>query len=368
MCKQERRKKSSFRAKDTYDYRKLMVDTLGLLPCDFVDLGEDILFTYYTEGKKPLPELQKESKEAKYQFLINLALLDKTRENYFFSMTEDNLWYDENYLPFVKDRDIYEWNEEPEESKFLEAYQTIVSGILGEKYTVQQIAESGLEILKGEKGYDEILNCKSVWELQKLLREKKSLYQKKEKSNKRSISKKAYLAWRIMAVLGTVGFLSTGIFSVYASSFRIPQLKAVIDAHESYVKKDYVGCIDSLQKVSPEDMDASTRYVLAVSYASSESFQKDEIQTIVEKLSSASNEKELNYWIYLGRLDMKKAEELAMSLSDDKLLIYAYMKEADILESDNTINGEEKKKRLDTLEQEIKTIGEKYEETENTMQ
>ena len=156
-----------------------------------------------------------------------------------------------------------------------------------------------------------------------------------------------------------------GIAVVHAGVFQMPEQKAVIDAHEAYVKKDYVQSIDSMQGISTEDMDAGTRYILAVAYASSESFRKEEIQNIIDKLSPTSNEKELDYWIYLGRLNLEKAEELAMSLSDDKLLVYAYMKEADLLESDNTINGEEKKTRLDTLEQEIEKIGKKYtEETE----
>ena len=55
-----------------------------------------------------------------------------------------------------------------------------------------------------------------------------------------------------------------------------------------------------------------------------------------------------------------------MALSDDKLLVYAYMKEADILEGDTAMDGGEKKDRLDMLEQEIGNLGEKYkpEETE----
>ena len=112
-------------------------------------------------------------------------------------------------------------------------------------------------------------------------------------------------------------------------------------------------------------MDQNTKYILAVSYANSESFRKEEIQTIVSKLGPGSNEKELNYWIYLGRLDIERAEDIALALSDDKLLIYAYMKESDLLESNTDITGTEKKERLDKLEQEITRLGKKYEEVEN---
>ena len=55
---------------------------------------------------------------------------------------------------------------------------------------------------------------------------------------------------------------------------------------------------------------------------------------------------------------------MAMALSDDKLLVYAYMKEADILEGNTAMDGAEKQERLDTLEQEIEKLGAKYEPEE----
>ena len=112
-------------------------------------------------------------------------------------------------------------------------------------------------------------------------------------------------------------------------------------------------------------MGVNIKYVVAVAYANRENFQKEEIDVIVSRLAPTTNEKELDYWIYLGRLDVKTAEDIALSLSDDKLLIYAYMKETDLLESDTTVSGEEKKARLDQLEQEITKLGEKY-KTEET--
>lgn len=79
---------------------------------------------------------------------------------------------------------------------------------------------------------------------------------------------------------------------------------------------------------------------------------------------SVSEAKILEYWIRIGRLETKKAEEIALSLSDDKLLIYAYMKEADDLENNTKIDGSKKKQRLDELESQIEKLGDKYEPKE----
>lgn len=176
----------------------------------------------------------------------------------------------------------------------------------------------------------------------------------------REVSRRAYTVWKVIAVTMVLVGLVTGGFSVYFGAFAIPQQKALVMANERYIQKDYVGCIDSVKNMETLDMDVHTKYILAVSYASTESFKQEEISNIVSRLSINSNEKELEYWISLGRLDVKQAENLALALSDDKLLIYAYMKEIDLLENESNIDGEEKKSRLDTLNNEIKTLGEKY--------
>lgn len=128
----------------------------------------------------------------------------------------------------------------------------------------------------------------------------------------------------------------------------------------TYIQLDYVTCIDSMEKISPEDMDISTKYILAVSYAKCESLKKEEMESIISKLSLMSNPKELEYWIYLGRMEYATAQELAQALSDDQLLVYAYMKELDRLESDTSMNGEEKQERIKTLQDKIIQLGEKY--------
>ena len=72
----------------------------------------------------------------------------------------------------------------------------------------------------------------------------------------------------------------------------------------------------------------------------------------------------MKYWIIIGKKKKKKAEEIALSLSDDTLLIYAYMKEADDLENNTKIDGSKKKQRLDELESQIEKLGDKYEPKE----
>ncbi|WP_029067021.1 type VII secretion protein EssB/YukC [Lachnobacterium bovis] len=91
-----------------------------------------------------------------------------------------------------------------------------------------------------------------------------------------------------------------------------------------------------------------------------ENLKKKEIQSIVDRLDTNSDERELEYWIYLGRLKTNKAEDLAKAMSDDQLLIYSYMKERSVLEQDTSKSGDKKQARLKELDENIKELGDKY--------
>lgn len=357
---QETVKKSSLVAEDTFDYIKIADKAWGLIPCTFEESLEEVTFTYDLSDMKALSDIEEEGQERKLQFLINLEKLYKVCEQYFFSMDEQNIYYDENLMPYVKARDVYGRERKPDEEEFLYSYKCIAGGILSKKYNIGQVLGSGPEILSKEKNLQPIIETTDRTELVDCLKTQKNEFLEKKSKTIREVSKRSYLIWRIVAVLMLItGLICSGL-SIYYGAFQVPRQKALVAANQRFITRDYVGCIDSIEQIPVEDMDLYTKYILAVSYASTESFKQEEISNIVSGLSINSNEKELEYWINLGRLQVRQAENLAMTLSDDKLLIYAYMKEMDMLENDTDMDGEEKKSRLDTLQNEIENLGEKY--------
>lgn len=364
--REETVKKSSMNAKDNFDYQKLTYPTHGFLNSTFVEKTEEVVFTYEVEGKYPLSDIQKETTEKKFRFLINFAALYSSVEDYCVELTEENVYYDENYMPFIMRRDIYAPGKHPEKERFMEDYKCFAGGLLSKKYTIGQLKKSGLAILNKDSRFQKICASREINELADELRSMKKSAEVKQEKEKRTVSKSAYAVWRTVAIAAVIGTLSCGAYTLYASRQVIPAQKAQIAANQNFIKKDYIAAVDSMNQYDTADMDAETKYILAYSYAVSESFKKEEIETITARLSPNSNEKELEYWIYLGRLNVKKAQEIALSLSDDKLLIYAYMKEADLLESDTAVSGENKKARLDTLEKEIQSLGDKYQQAEES--
>lgn len=357
-------KKSTLHAKDYFDFEKLRMAGTGFLSCEYTEEGEELLFTYDMEGMKPLKEILEEPKEQQYHLLINFAMLENAYIEYQISFTMDELYYDENYLVYVRERDLYAEGKKGEKEEFLAIYKSFAGGILSRKYSVEQILESGLSILKNERGFQRIYQCDSTKAVKEELAGRKKELKEKTARTKKLVSRRSFWMWRAVAAAAVILSCGFGAYTVYSAEFLIPKQKAVIGASQKYIVNDFIGCIDMLEELKPEEMDAGTKYILAVSYAKSESLKQEEIASIVERLSPETSERELDYWIYLGRRDLAAAENTAMALSDDKLLVYAYMKEADILESDTSMDGTEKKQRLDTLEQEITKLGAKYETEE----
>ena len=72
-------------------------------------------------------------------------------------------------------------------------------------------------------------------------------------------------------------------------------------------------------------------------------------------------ESKLDYWIYLGRSDTEQAADIALRLSDDQLLLYAYMKEKAITEENTELTGAEKSDKLNEITKKMEPLMEKYE-------
>jgi len=359
-------KKSTLTAQELLDYKKLEVKRPYFIPCSIEEKGEDISFIYDFNGLKISQLIEDEDNISQYQFLINLARLKDMLHFFKFEMIPENVYYDENFLPYIKFRDIYAQGEEFDEADFLFYYKCFIGGILHEKYSINDIIDCGLEVLGKNKYLDMISKCKTSDEIVDKLREKRLFLESYRKQNEIRVNKNSYVRKNILCIMVIAILLGTVIYTGYYTFFTKPKMLSVISANQAYINKDYVGTIDSLKNIEISSMDANTKYILAVAYSRSETFKKEEIQNILTKLTSDVDERFLEYWIYVGRLDLSAAQDIAISLSDDKLLIYAYMKEAYIVESDTTLTGAEKKERLTALENEIENLGEKYESVAET--
>ena len=92
--------------------------------------------------------------------------------------------------------------------------------------------------------------------------------------------------------------------------------------------------------------------------SNSENLTEEQKKNTISALSLETNEKVLDYWIALGRLQTEEAENIAQQVSDNDLLLYAYLKEKNMLETDTEISGKDKSDKLADLEGKIEQLTE----------
>ena len=144
-------------------------------------------------------------------------------------------------------------------------------------------------------------------------------------------------------------------------SVIVPQ-RAALAAQRAYVESDYVSVIDSLREIEPDAMDIHEKYILAVSYIKGQAvdnFSNEAKDNILSRLNVRGDSAVMDYWIYLGRLETREAEDIALKLSDNQLLLYAYLQERDQVSRDSSLNGSDKAQRVQELDGEIDKLAEK---------
>lgn len=359
-----RRKKSGMRAHNMFDYEYLTRERTGLIPMQLTEEEEELIYTFSLDGLQPYSALQEEEAEYQYRFLENFYRLYQVWQDYDLPFSEDNLYYDANFMPCIALRDIREVGDIPQEELFLEEYKKITAGVLNRKFSYTQVQESGIEIVRKDKKAEFVLEETDLAGFYDVVRQQAEEIYLDNKNNKVRLDKYKYRIRNRVIMITAAVLMAIIVYTGYETLVVLPRSRAVIQASRAYTVQDYVECIDRLKRIEPEQMDTYTKYILAVSYARGEAFNREELQNVVDQISIYSNETLLEYWIAIGRSAYDRAENYAQALSDDKLLVYAYMKELNYLEGNVTMDGEEKQSRMTELGNAIVQIGDKYEPEE----
>ena len=353
--------KSRLQANSTYEYQKLAMPNVYCMDCEIKEEKESLVITYKTEEMKPLVSLRKGNKLKKLEVLIQVGKLEVLAKEYIFALNPNNLYFDAYGQLKIMRRDIRKDSVNIEED-FLESYCALIGSLLSQKYSYDDIIKGGKSLLKENKEIQKIYEAKTTEEVQKILGTLHQQLSEKQTRTKLQVNRGRYkglVAYSIMSMLVILAFV---VVTVYAYGITIPKREKILLASNAYIEDDYVGVIDALREMELEELEKHQKYILALAYIHSQSidtFRGNEKEVILSRISYRGDEHVLNYWIYLGRLQMDEAQNLAMQLADNQLLLYAYMQELNLVEKDQDISGTEKSQRSEALMKTIKDLADK---------
>lgn len=359
-------RKSMLIAGGQYDYKKLTDRKPQFLDCGYTEEKEEIHFTYDIHHLKPYEEVFREPIELRLVTLIDVLQLYELAQEFNFSLNPENLYYDRNRRVYVMDRDIYARGETFSMERFLAEVKALAGCTLWKKYSFNDYINGGLDLMKKHKLLKMIHSLENREEIIDYLTNQYDRIMEEKRLKKVEIYKNSHQRKTWYAVLSTV-FLAAACAGLgYLYIVERPLEQAIIAADSAFLEMDYIRVIDSLKEVDFNSLDQPQKYILAVSYIKSESLSIEQKDNILSALTIRGEEKLKDYWIYLGRLEVKEAENIAMQRSDDELLLYAYLKEKSLLETNTQISGEEKAQMLTTLDGKIKPLADKYTTEEDT--
>jgi type VII secretion protein EssB len=148
-------------------------------------------------------------------------------------------------------------------------------------------------------------------------------------------------------------FIPAIVYTIYSLFFLQPRQEAFVSSNEHFLGKEYSEVVEVMSDYDVEDMPNVVQYQLASSYIINESLTEEQKQNIQNTVSLQSEPLYFQYWIHIGRGNAKEALDIARSLEDKDLIMFALIKYREELKSDDKLSSEEKQQKIKEVQAEI---------------
>lgn len=349
---------SEFNAKNGYDYTRIKNADNIFLKCNISVGNEKVIITYNIDEKEEYKKILTENRIVRLKALLDVGRFRDYWEEFVFSIRPENLYYDIYDKVFVMFRDVRDTDYVYEKPSCLEEYKALIGCTLSAKYSFDDYLQGGMKLLKKDKFLVQIAEAEDWESVINVLQTETERLIAYNREKRMEVNRSSYKFNKRIMIFS---ILISGIFIIVCGYYVLwikPYDEGVIQANHSYLDMNYTEVIDSLGKIKLSRLDNYEKYILATSYIKCENLTDEQKTNILAAVEIHGNEKILDYWIQIGRMNVKDAENIAQQISDDQLLVYAYLKERYILEADTALSGEEKTAQLKDLDDKIKTLTE----------
>ena len=324
-----------------------------LVSCTLIQNEDLVNFKFNINGYYKDDDIQKLSKLDKLRFLINCEQLNNLRKSYGFSIQPENIVFDINLCPKIVMRDA------PESlNNFTNEYKALIGSVINPKYKYEDYYLGGKDLYKKKSILKKLKFLNSTDEIKNYLLEEYNKELENIKKNKLLVNKKSIIATRIAVPVVCVAFILLCIKGYFVLFIDAPFQKGLVSSANAYISEDYEGVQKSLKNINVNKIPVEEKFMLAKSYIITEGLTPEQKQNILAGISLKTDQRILNYWIELGRLNFDSAIDYSKQIGDNELLMFSLIKKSVYTKSDTTITGEKKAELIKQLDDEIKTLKE----------
>lgn len=348
-------KKSAIKANCNYDYCLISQKRNYFADCSIKQDEDELEYIFELKDFRWLEELKKYSLFYRYQILINISLLHESKMKLDFSLSPENLLFDANVIPVVLMRDVYKENNY-DESIFIKEYKSLIGYLLSDKYSFYDYYNGGEKLLRKIKITSPFYDLNSIDEITETLSREFKNFEETTRKTKVEIGKNKFRNLKIYSRISTILIIILLVIAGYFTLFKGPESSAIIKSNESFIAQDYISAMDALESVKIDNLSKNSKYIYAVSYIKSDALSNEQKNNILSSVTVSSNEKILDYWIYLSRKNFPQSIDLAKQLGNKQYLLYGYLKQKSYIETDDSISGAERESKLKEIEADIKEL------------
>lgn len=197
-----------------------------------------------------------------------------------------------------------------------------------------------------------MMACESYQELLEAISEMIQNYHTYEKT----ITQIPVKRWKTMKysfIAVSVLLVPLLVYVIYSFTFSLPKYKAYIASQEHFLNSEYSDVVDQLEPYDVEKMPYVTKYMLSLSYVTSEQLDETQRDNVLKTITLQTDERYFLFWIYIGRGEPEEALKIARELEDTDLTIFALLNLEENVKNDSSLDDEEKEDKLNNIEQEI---------------
>lgn len=239
----------------------------------------------------------------------------------------------------------------PEE--FLKLYKALIFNIFHPKNSFEMFVSSAQSI--SDKFGQQVNQFDSPKALSSFINQEVNRETTKVNEKQVSVSKGNYRFFKYFGISAIVITLVLAWFT-YSYYNNNQKQNAIINAQTDFLTNNYAKAQTDLNKYSPKQLPKSARYILAVSSVNLSDLTMTQKESILNNVSTKSDDNSLNYWVYTGRGDFEQALNLAQNLGDNQLTLLAYTNLYETTKLNTEMNGAKKQELLDEYNKKIQEL------------
>jgi type VII secretion protein EssB len=337
-----------------------------------IDLTEDELSLVFQipSNYGSFTELKNKDKKSRWIFtsLLLKKVMDHSLSRLHLILSPENIVMDESLMPYFLHYGVKESLPpyEKDTKKLWQELKATIAAAVDENHSFKDYLKL-YETLQLSPVTAKIMKAEDENELSEIIRGNINLLEEREKEfvhvSQRKWKTTRYVALGLSIVL--VPFLTYSLYSVF---FTQPKQATFINSQEHFLKSDYSEVVSQLSDYKVEDMPRVVQFELAESYIINESLTEDQKENVKNTITLESDPLYYQYWIHIGRGSAKEALDIARSLEDRDLIVFALLKYREEIKADESLSGDEKQQEIKEVQSEIDEYIDEKEEQERELQ